>query len=249
MYRKYHGFLHFLFPVLKANQPKTLVFTVFWQDNMQKNTMFSSNFAQFFSPCSSVQKTIIFYFIFATAQIAKLHLNSTFCLSQSLPQHQKLVQTVWAPKCCKLRCFMNVPCILPAKKPLPQTVLVCTYGAGGFKVLRARAPWCHSTYFFGLNEAEVIDTILIHKPILACALGHVWNRSAQNSEKTALRMYSHPHYLAFIREDGSTDPPELPFSLRPGRKHPKKGGPNFGESCCFDTHLRYPKMMSSKVTK
>ena len=86
MYRKYHGFL-FLLPVLKANQPKTLVFTVFWQDSMQKNTMFSSNFSQFFSPCSSVQKTIIFYFIFATAypqegvksgQIAKLHLNSTF---------------------------------------------------------------------------------------------------------------------------------------------------------------------------
>ena len=29
MYRKYHGFLHFLLPGLKANQPKTLVFTVF----------------------------------------------------------------------------------------------------------------------------------------------------------------------------------------------------------------------------
>ena len=25
-------------------------------------------------------------------------------------------------------------------------------------------------------------------------------------------MYSHPHYLAFLREDGS-DPPELPFRL------------------------------------
>ena len=42
-----------------------------------------------------------------------------------------------------------------------------------FNVLRARTPRCHSTYFFGLNEAEVIDTILIHKPSLACALGHV----------------------------------------------------------------------------
>jgi hypothetical protein len=29
-------------------------------------------------------------------------------------------------------------------------------------------------------------------------------------------MYSHPHYLAFIREDGSTDPPDLPFGLQLG---------------------------------
>jgi len=36
--------------------------------------------------------------------------------------------------------------------------------------------------------------------------GWVFPRSAE--------MYSHPHYLAFIREDGSTDPPELPFSLQ-----------------------------------
>lgn len=35
--------------------------------------------------------------------------------------------------------------------------------------------------------------------------GWVFPRSAE--------MYSHPHYLAFIREDGSTDPPELPFRL------------------------------------
>eukprot|EP00913_Durusdinium_trenchii_P013006 g12211.t1 len=28
------------------------------------------------------------------------------------------------------------------------------------------------------------------------------------------RMYSHPHYLAFLREDGSSDPPELPFRLQ-----------------------------------
>eukprot|EP00438_Fugacium_kawagutii_P023774 Skav213335 [mRNA] locus=scaffold3340:351144:361292:+ [translate_table: standard] len=34
-------------------------------------------------------------------------------------------------------------------------------------------------------------------------------------------MYSHPHYLAFIREDGSTDPPELPFGLRLGDEAPR----------------------------
>ena len=67
MYRKYHGFIHFLLPVLKANQPRTLVFTVFHKTNMQKNTMFWNNFSQFSSWCSSIQKTIIFYSIFATA--------------------------------------------------------------------------------------------------------------------------------------------------------------------------------------
>lgn len=36
--------------------------------------------------------------------------------------------------------------------------------------------------------------------------GWVFPRSAE--------MYSHPHYLAFIREDGSTDPPDLPFGLQ-----------------------------------
>ncbi|CAJ1343562.1 unnamed protein product [Effrenium voratum] len=35
--------------------------------------------------------------------------------------------------------------------------------------------------------------------------GWVFPRSAE--------MYSHPHYLAFIREDGSTDPHQLPFKL------------------------------------
>ncbi|CAE7642847.1 Alkbh3, partial [Symbiodinium pilosum] len=35
--------------------------------------------------------------------------------------------------------------------------------------------------------------------------GWVFPRSAE--------MYSHPHYLAFVREDGSTDPPDAPFRL------------------------------------
>ena len=37
-------FFMFSRPVLKANQPKTVVFTVFWQDNTQKKTMFWNNF-------------------------------------------------------------------------------------------------------------------------------------------------------------------------------------------------------------
>ena len=128
-------FFIFLLPGLKANQPKTLVFTVFWQDSLQKNTMFSSNFSHFFSPCSSVQKTLVFYLFFLqplirtqegvkSGQIAKLQLNSTFCLSQSLPQScntKNYRRLSGASKCCKLRCFMNVPCILPAKKGNPPS--------------------------------------------------------------------------------------------------------------------------------
>ena len=59
-----------LLPVLKTNQPKTQVFTVFWQDNMQKKekqTTLSSSFPQIFSSCASIQKTLIFYSIFANA--------------------------------------------------------------------------------------------------------------------------------------------------------------------------------------
>ena len=56
-------------------------------------------------------------------KIAKLHLNLTFYLSQSLPQScntKNYRRLSGASKCCKLRCFMNVPCILPAKKVAPS---------------------------------------------------------------------------------------------------------------------------------
>ena len=62
-----------------------------------------------------------------SGQIAKLHLNPAFCLSQSLPQSCN-TKNYRASKCCKLRCFISVPCILPAKKVAPPqlklTVLV-----------------------------------------------------------------------------------------------------------------------------
>ena len=38
----------FSLPVLKANQPKTVVFTVFWQDNMQKKNDVLEQFFAFF---------------------------------------------------------------------------------------------------------------------------------------------------------------------------------------------------------
>ena len=64
-----------------------------------------------------------------SGQIAKLHLNCTLCTLLATIfavklQHQKLGEAVWAPKCCKLRCFMNVSCILPAKKGTAQLKLI-----------------------------------------------------------------------------------------------------------------------------
>ena len=125
----------FSLPGLKASQPKTVVFTVFWQDNMQKNRCFGtifrifsararqvknqSFFAAFLPPLIRTQEGVI------SPEIAKLHLNSTFCLSQSLPRScntKNYRRLSGASKCCKLRRFMNVPCILPAKKGTPPPV-------------------------------------------------------------------------------------------------------------------------------
>ena len=55
---------------------------MFWQDSMPKKRTLSNNFSQSFSSCSSLQKTMI-----STLFLPPLiNLNSTFCLSQSLPQ-------------------------------------------------------------------------------------------------------------------------------------------------------------------
>ena len=65
---------------------------------------------------------------------AKLHLNFTFYLSQSLPQScntKNYRRLSGASKCCKLRCFMNVPCILPAKKGTPTPAKADCVSASG----------------------------------------------------------------------------------------------------------------------
>ena len=128
-------FFMFSLPVLKANQPNTVVFTVFWQDNMQKKRCFGTIF-RIFSARARQVKNHSFFAAFLpplirtqegvkSPKIAKLHLNFTFYLSQSLPQScntKNYRRLSGASKCCKLRCFMNVPCILPARKvppPLP----------------------------------------------------------------------------------------------------------------------------------
>ena len=110
---------------------------------MQKKTMFWNNFSNFLARARQVKNQSFFAAFLPpliwtqegvkSPKIAKLHLNLTFYLSQSLPQScntKNYRRRSGASKCCKLRCFMNVPCILPAKKgtpPPPQlklTVLV-----------------------------------------------------------------------------------------------------------------------------
>ena len=82
-----------------------------------------SFFAAFLPPLIWTQEGV------KSPKIAKLHLNSTFCLSQSLLQScntKNYRRLSGASKCCKLRCFMNVPCILPAKKGTPPPQLKLT---------------------------------------------------------------------------------------------------------------------------
>ena len=76
-----------------------------------------SFFAAFLPPLIRTQEGV------KSPKIAKLHLNLTLYLSQSLPQScntKNYRRLSGASKCCKLRCFMNVPCILPAKKAPPR---------------------------------------------------------------------------------------------------------------------------------
>ena len=54
MHRKYHGFLHFFTSGSQSKPAKnTGIYSVLTRQHA-KNTMFSANFSQFFSPCSSI---------------------------------------------------------------------------------------------------------------------------------------------------------------------------------------------------
>ena len=134
-------FFIFLLPGLKANQPKTLVFTVF---RCKKTRCFRAIFHTFSAHAPPFKKRLFFTLFLPplirtqegvkSGQIAKLHLNSTFCLSQSLPQScntKNYRRLSGASKCCKLRCFMNVPCILPAKKGTPPPAKADCVSASG----------------------------------------------------------------------------------------------------------------------
>ena len=140
MYRKYHGFLHFFFQVSKQTNQKHWYLQCFDKTACKKTQCFRAIFHTF-SAHAPPFKMLIFSLVLPplirtqegvkSGQIAKLHLNSTFCLSQSLPQSCNTKNWVSClPKCCKLRCFMNVPCILPAKKVPPPAKADCLSAPG-----------------------------------------------------------------------------------------------------------------------
>ena len=91
-------FFMFSLPVLKANQPKTVVFTVFWQDKTTcpKKRCFGTIFRIFSARARQVKNQSFFAAFLPplirtqegvkSPKIAKLHLNLTFYLSQSLLQ-------------------------------------------------------------------------------------------------------------------------------------------------------------------
>ena len=93
MYRKYHGFLHLF---TSSSQSKPTKNTGIWHDNMQKKQRFQAVFHKFSARAPSFKKRSFFTPFLPplirtqegakSGQIAKVHLNSTFCLSQSLPQ-------------------------------------------------------------------------------------------------------------------------------------------------------------------
>ena len=144
MYRKYHGFLHvFTSSSPKQTNQKQWYLQCFDKTTCKKKRCFGTIFLIFSARARQVKNQSFFAAFLPpliwtqegvkSPKIAKLHLNLTFYLSQSLPQScntKNYRRRSGASKCYKIRCFMNVPCILPAKKgtpPPPQlklTVLV-----------------------------------------------------------------------------------------------------------------------------
>ena len=107
---------------------------------MQKNRCFETifhNFSAHAPPCKKRSFLTLFLPLLIqtqegikSGQIAKLHLNSAFCLSQTLPG-----EAMWGP-----------PCILPAKTRPPQLKLTCVSASGKTCLLHLRA----GGFFFGV---------------------------------------------------------------------------------------------------
>ena len=142
MYCKYHGFLHFFASSSQSKPAKnTGIYSVLTRQHAKKHDVLNQSFNNFSAHAPPFKKRSFFTLLLPplirtqegvkSGQIAKLHLNSTFCLSQSLPQSCSTKN--WGsclPKCCKLRCFMSVPCILPAKKVPPPAKADCLSATG-----------------------------------------------------------------------------------------------------------------------
>ena len=129
----------FCFQVSKQTNQKHWYLQCFDKTACKKTRCFRAIFHTFSAHAPPFKKRLFFTLFLPplirtqegvkSGQIAKLHLNSTFCLSQSLPQScntKNYRRLSGASKCCKLRCFMNVPCILPAKKGTPPPQLKLT---------------------------------------------------------------------------------------------------------------------------
>ena len=140
MYRKYHGFLHVFTSSSQSKPTKNSgIYSVLTRQHAKKKRCFGTIFRIFSARARQVKNQSFFAAFLPpliwtqegvkSPKIAKLHLNSTFCLSQSLLQScntKNYRRLSGASKCCKLRCFMNVPCILPAKKGTPPPQLKLT---------------------------------------------------------------------------------------------------------------------------
>ena len=146
MYRKYRGFLHVFISSSQTKPTKNSgIYSVLTRHHAKKNRCFGTIFRIFSARARQVKNKSFFAAFLPplirtqegvkSPKIAKLHLNSTFCLSQSLPQSSNTKnyrRLSGASKCCKLRCFMNVPCILPANKrdPPPPAKGDCVSASG-----------------------------------------------------------------------------------------------------------------------
>ena len=132
----------FCFQVSKQTNQKHWYLQCFDKTACKKTRCFRAIFHTFSAHAPPFKKRLFFTLFLPplirtqegvkSGQLAKLHLNSTFGLSQSLPQScntKNYRRLSGASKCCKLRCFMNVPCILPAKKWTPPPPWWGTFGS------------------------------------------------------------------------------------------------------------------------
>ena len=144
MYRKYHGFLHLFASRFQSKPTKnTGIYSVLTRQHAKKQDVFEQFFT-LFQPMLLRSKNAYFFTLFLpplirtqegvkSGQIAKLHLNSTFCLSQSLPQScntKNYRRLSGASKCCKLRCFWTYHAFYLQKKPPPPAKADCVSASG-----------------------------------------------------------------------------------------------------------------------
>ena len=135
-YRKYHGFLHVFTSGSQSKPTKNSGIYTVWTRQHAKKRCFETIFHIFSArACQSKNQSFFAAFLppfirtqegIKSPKKTKLRLNLTFCLSRSLLQSS----SPWARKCRKLRCLMNVPCILLAKKKAPPAKADCVSASG-----------------------------------------------------------------------------------------------------------------------